>query len=105
MFTVSARFYSSYLLAAHRFWAPTRLPSFGRPRKVRHRNCGRSHARTTGIWKPFVHAVLSAIQKRATNLREISRLIWSAGLTDARLSRVQSQFLRGWDAGHAVIQS
>ncbi len=61
----------------------------------------RSHTRTTGIWKRFVRAVSSAIQKRATNPREISRLIWSAGWTDARLSRVRSQFLRGWDAGHA----
>jgi hypothetical protein len=58
-----------------------------------------------GTWKPFVHVVSSAIQKRATKLPEISRLIWSAGWTDARLSRVQAQFLRGWDAGHAVIQS
>src|SRR5438477_244785 len=43
--------------------------------------------------------------KPGNNLLEISPLIWSAGWTDARSSRVRSQFLRGWDAGHAVIQS
>src|SRR5439155_16249210 len=105
MFTASARFSSTCSLAAHRLWDPTRLPSFGRPRKRRHRNCARSHTRTTGIWKRFVHAVSSAIQKRATSLREISRLIWSAGSTGARSSRGRSHLPRESGAGRDVIRS
>ena len=43
--------------------------AFGDPaggRKCPRRNCVRSRTRSTGIWRRFVHAVWSAIPKRAT---------------------------------------
>src|SRR5262249_44100470 len=70
-----------------------------------HRNCARSHTRTTVIWKPFVRAASNATQKRATNQREISRLIWSAGLRGFQSSHGQSPHLLGCGVGRVATPS